>query len=62
MAGEGMSGLYAGVSIAEKASGVGNTKVSGKNATIKKELNCAYKRKKKRNNASNNATNGTSNS
>lgn len=62
ISGEGMSGLYAGVSIAEKASGVGNTKVSGKNATIKKELNCAYKRKKKRNNASNNTTNGTSNS
>ena len=42
-----MAGFYAGVSMAEKASGVNDTKVSGKKAIIKTELSSAYSRKAK---------------
>lgn len=60
ISGEGMAGFYAGVSMAEKASGVNDTKVSGKKAIIKTELSSAYSRKAKGGAASTSTSSSTS--
>ena len=58
ISGEGMAGLYAGVGMAEKASGVNSPKVFDKKAMVKTELDSAYKRKAKR--TAGNTNGGTS--